>query len=203
MFSVVRLCTLLVVIWVHHPMAVTRKQRHNTRAFIFCVSEKVHFRINAVELAHFVPVVFVLQNVGEGSDEGSMQFLPPGIKVAKWGKRNIEFFDKIKLVLDRLEERPTAEEGKIFDLYCDEMKAIETSNRGGEAPLATRPRRAQRRPRLGVSLRVPIEDSEVDTSWKDGRSLYPKRSSQIGEEYQVTFLPEAGTFNEPAVDNPE
>lgn len=56
----------------------------------------------------------------------------------------------------------------------------------------SRPKRGTRRPRLGVSL-SSREVGEIDTSWKDGRSLYPKRSSQVGEKHQVAFLPRAGT----------
>eukprot|EP00536_Pseudo-nitzschia_multiseries_P006512 jgi/Psemu1/239446/estExt_Genewise1.C_1390071 len=135
--------------------------------------------------------------VGEGSDEGSMIFLPPGVETARWGKRNIEFFDKIKLVLSRLEERVTIQEGKILDLYRKEIKAV-----GGET-LPSRPKRGLARPRLGVSRQTtPIE--EVDTSWKEGRLLYPKSSSKVGSDYQVTSLPRAGTFEtEIAPDNPE
>ena len=74
-----------------------------------------------------------------------------------------------------------------------------------DKPRVSRPRRGTRRPRLGVSL-SSREVAEIDTSWKDGRSLYPKRSSQVGERHQVAFLPRAGTVEtekEVASDEPK
>ncbi|VEU33474.1 unnamed protein product [Pseudo-nitzschia multistriata] len=83
--------------------------------------------------------------VGEGSDEGSMIFLPPGIIAMRRGKRNIEYFDRIKLVIEFLEERRSKAEGKILDLYRKEIPAT-----GGDA-VASNPKRVGGRPRLRVS----------------------------------------------------
>ena len=98
-------------------------------------------------------------------------------------------YDKIKSVLDRLEESANEEEGQILNAFREKVQIVEPP------PLPiVRPKRGTRRPRLGVSVSRPVEeDSEIDTSWKDGGSLYPKRSSQIGERHQVSFLPPAGT----------
>jgi hypothetical protein len=152
---------------------------------------------------HF-PLIFVLtkkcsccQIVSEGNDEGSMLFLPPGIANMILGKRNIDYYDKIKLVINRLEERQNIEEGKIFDLFRNEVRIDD------DDMLASRPKRGTGRPRLGVS-RPSREVEEIDTSWKDGRCLYPKRSSQVGAGYQVAIIPRAGTIvTERQLDEPK
>jgi hypothetical protein len=126
-----------------------------------------------------------------------MLFLPPGIENTRLGKRNIDYYDKISLVINRLEERQNIEEGKILDLFRDEVRTV-----NGDI-LASRPKRGTGRPRLGVS-RPSRKVREIDTSWKDGRSLYPKRSSQVGAGYQVAILPLAGTFKtERQLDEPK
>ena len=128
------------------------------------------------------------QIVGEGSDEGSMLFLTPGLENVKLGNRNVDYYDKISFVISMLDERRNVEEGKILDSFRDEVRVVEIE------PLTTsRPKRGSRRPRLRVS-RPSLEVREIDTSWKDGRCLYPKRSSQVGAGYQVAFLPRAGTI---------
>ena len=150
------------------------------------------------------PLIFVLtkkcsccQIVSEGNDEGSMLFLPPGIANMILGKRNIDYYDKIKLVINRLEERQNIEEGKIFDLFRNEVRIDD------DDMLASRPKRGTGRPRLGVS-RPSREVEEIDTSWKDGRCLYPKRSSQVGAGYQVAIIPRAGTIvTERQLDEPK
>ena len=116
-------------------------------------------------------------------------FFPPGSDVTKSGKQGIMHYDKIKSVLDRLEESGNEEEGEILNAFRDKVQIVEPQ----PLPVA-RPKRVTRRPRLGVSVSRPVEDdSEIDISWKDGGSLYPKRSSQIGERHQVSFLPPAGS----------
>jgi hypothetical protein len=128
---------------------------------------------------------FPVKVVGEGKDEGSMLFLPPSVENTGSGKRNIDYYDKIRLVIDRLEERRSIEEGEIDDLYRTEVRIV-----SGDV-VVSRPKRRSTRPTLGVS-RPARTDGEIDTSWKDGRCLYPKRSSQVGARYQVATLPRAG-----------
>jgi len=125
--------------------------------------------------------------VGEGNDEGSMLFLPFNIENSRLGKRNIDYYDKIRFVIKRLEERRNTEEGKILDLFRDEVRTVNRDI------LVSRPKRGPGRPRLGVS-RPSKKVREIDTSWKDKRCLYPKTSSQVGAECQVSFLPLAGTI---------
>ena len=145
-------------------------------------------------------VLHLLQIIGEGNDEGSMVFLPSGTETTRSGKRNINYYDKIKLVINRLEERRDSKEGEIIDLFHDDIR----NGYDGDDTLASRPRRGPGRPRLGVSRPSSRKVREVDTSWKDGRCLYPKRSSQVGAEYQAEFLPRAGAIEtEMQLDEPK
>lgn len=118
--------------------------------------------------------------IGSGDDEGAMTFLPPGVAIQ---------YDKIKSVLDRLEESTDKGEVEIFKAFREIVPIVEPQ------PLPiSRPKRGTRRPRLSVSR--PIEDdSEIDISWKDGGSLYPKKSSEVGPRHQVSFLPPAGSID--------
>mmetsp|Transcript_22908 Transcript_22908/g.46599 ORF Transcript_22908/g.46599 Transcript_22908/m.46599 type:complete len:464 (+) Transcript_22908:127-1518(+) len=136
--------------------------------------------------------------IGEGNNEGSMLFMPPGIDSKRSGKRkNIDYYDKIISLIGRLEERRNAEEGSLLDLFRKEVRLVV-----GDNP-ESRSKEGPSRPRL-KGFRQSQKVLEVDTSWKDGRSLYPKRSSCVGAEYQVSFLPRAGTFEtENQVDEPK
>lgn len=127
-----------------------------------------------------------------------MLFMPPGIDSKRSGKRkNIDYYDKIISLIGRLEERRNAEEGSLLDLFRKEVRLVV-----GDNP-ESRSKEGPSRPRL-KGFRQSQKVLEVDTSWKDGRSLYPKRSSCVGAEYQVSFLPRAGTFEtENQVDEPK
>jgi hypothetical protein len=57
-----------------------------------------------------------------------------------------------------------------------------------------RPKRATGTRRAGRFPLASGSNNMVDLSWKDGGSSYPKRSSRVGEMYQATELPEAGSF---------
>jgi hypothetical protein len=136
--------------------------------------------------------LFVGQNIGEGANEGSMIFLPPGIDV-KSGKRNIDYYDRVKLIIERVEERRNKDEAKLADLFREQTRDDDriTLLQNHEA----RPRRRGpgRPPKLGNSVPSNNNVHIVDVSWKDGGAAFPKRSSRIGDAYQVTFLPPAGS----------
>ena len=52
-----------------------------------------------------------------------------------------------------------------------------------------------RRQRRKKTPPVPVPKSpQVDLTWKEGRNHFPKKSSSIGEQFQATDIPEAGTF---------
>lgn len=83
-------------------------------------------------------------------------------------------------------------EGMEFGREKRQSIASEEISTSDSNMLASRTKRRRGRPRLGVS-RSSGRLREIDTSWKDGRSIFPKRSSQVGSRYQVDFLPPAGT----------
>ena len=43
--------------------------------------------------------------------------------------------------------------------------------------------------------RPSLSSAIIDLSWKDGGTVYPKSSSRIGEQYQVTMIPSVQTKN--------
>lgn len=122
-----------------------------------------------------------------------MLFVPPNVNT-KTGKRNVDYYDKVKMVLSRVEERRNREEAKIADLFREKTRDDH------EIQLLTRPAERVRRgpgrpPKLGTSL-LPKSVRVVDISWKEGGSAYPKRSSQVGEDHQVNpeKIPPAGSY---------
>jgi hypothetical protein len=122
-----------------------------------------------------------------------MFFVPPNVNI-KTGKRNLDYYDRVKIVLSRVEERRNNEEAKIADLFRAKTRDDH------QVRLLTRPTAQVRRgpgrpPKLGTSL-VPKNVRVVDVSWKEGGSTYPKRSSQVGDDYQVSpaNIPPAGSY---------
>jgi hypothetical protein len=94
----------------------------------------------------------------------------------------------------------TSEEG--VDYYTrikDVIERINLRSNDLEATLADRYRRAISKPNYRTRLN-PIRRStlipkspKLDLSWKDGRKIYPKKTSMIGNDYQVSYLPAAGS----------
>ena len=54
-------------------------------------------------------------------------------------------------------------------------------------------REAASRPGDGQSGEQPLNPN-VDLSWKEGGSSYPKSSSRVGHLYQAAHLPRAGEY---------
>ena len=122
-----------------------------------------------------------------------MLFVPPNVNI-KTGKRNVDYYDKIKMVLSRVEERRNKEEAKIADQFREKTRDDK------EIHFLNHPERAVRRgpgrpPKLSSSQLLPKNVRVVDVSWKEGGSAYPKRSSNVGDEYQVdpANIPAAGS----------
>ncbi|KAL3909423.1 MAG: hypothetical protein SGILL_008095 [Bacillariaceae sp.] len=122
-----------------------------------------------------------------------MLFVPPNVNT-RTGKRNVDYYDRIKMVLSRVEERRNREEAKIADLFREKTREDH------EIQLLTRPTEKIRRgpgrpPKLGTSL-LSKSVRVVDVSWKEGGSAYPKRSSKVGKDHQVNpeNIPPAGAY---------
>ena len=71
------------------------------------------------------------------------------------------------------------------------------------AALSSPKRKSRGRPKLGCIRASPRKKDceEVDTSWKDSGEIFPKSSSRVGDEYQVDFLPQSGTYEIPSDDD--
>lgn len=130
---------------------------------------------------------WLLQVQGEGINDGTEFFFPPDTEIKPGNKRVGDCYDKIKSIIERVEERRNKDEAKLADLFREETRDDES------IALLANPRRNRGRPSLGASR---PSQKIVDISWKDGGSLYPKRSSQVGEDYQVSFIPPAGTYQD-------
>lgn len=63
-----------------------------------------------------------------------------------------------------------------------------------DEPISSLIAKKRDRPSLQHGDRPTLHGANLDLSWKDGGSLYPKRSSQVGDEYQATDIPAAGTY---------
>jgi hypothetical protein len=97
----------------------------------------------------------------------------------------------------------TSEEG--LDYYTrikDVVERINLRSNDLEAMLADRYRRAISKPNFRTRLNPPRRSTlipkspKLDLSWKHGRKNYPKKSSMIGNDYQVLHLPAAGSHME-------
>lgn len=102
-------------------------------------------------------------------------------------KRDVDFYDRIKSIVERVEERRNKDEAKLADLFREETRDDDSIT------LLANPKRGRGRPSLGAPR---PGQKVVDISWKQGGSLYPKRSSQVGEDYQVSIIPMAGAYED-------
>jgi hypothetical protein len=121
------------------------------------------------------------------------------------GKKNRDYYDRIKDVIDRFLKRRNDKESAVADAFLVDR---EEYGKKENDETASRPRR----PTAGASRsggrsgggRPSLSGGILDLSWKDGGTTYPKRSSQIGEEYQATEIPAAGSVGaEKATDHRE
>jgi hypothetical protein len=130
--------------------------------------------------------VNTIKIAGEGDKEGSMLFVPPKTDI-KSGKRNIDYFGRIKDLIARIEERRNSEEAKLAELFREKTRDDQNIELAINA--SPRPRRGPGRPpKLSTSL-PPRNVRVVDISWKVGGTTYPNRSSRVGDEFQVSSIP--------------
>jgi hypothetical protein len=95
-------------------------------------------------------------------------------------------------VIDRLLERRNAAESAIAEAHLIPMEVLVAKNKVPEPTIA--------RPRRRAVTKKPKRESSgssmIDLSWKNGGREYPKRSSNVGPEYQVHSIPLAGTYHD-------
>ena len=138
-----------------------------------------------------------------------MTFFPPKLNgtpnlllTKERGRRGKDYYDRIKDVIDRILEGRNEEEKKIADLYSaefsdDEVTRLKSSRRS--VPTSTTSTTSTPEKRASSKRgRLSLTGNTIDLSWKDGGSLYPKRSSQVGDEFQATNIPPAGSYSKGA-----
>ena len=107
------------------------------------------------------------------------------------GVRGVDYYCRIKDVVDRLNERRNDVESSVAD----------SLRRGISKPVkkpALMPNFASRRLRSkeadDQSETPEANEIEIDDSWKRGGRNYPTKTSTVGPKFQVDHLPKAGTY---------
>ena len=105
-------------------------------------------------------------------------------------------YDRVRDVLDRLEEGRSQTEAAIANLYRTLQHQNEDDPAIPNNTTTTTPTSALASPTNRPSARHNVLLSpKMDLSWKDGGRNFPRKSSQIGADYQVLELPKVGTFD--------
>ena len=95
-------------------------------------------------------------------------------------EEGVDYYTRIKDVLERINQRSNDLEATLADRY---RRAI------------SKPNYRTRLSPLRRSTLIP-KSPKIDLSWKDGRKNYPKKSSMIGNDYQVSHLPAMNSYME-------
>jgi hypothetical protein len=148
-----------------------------------------------------------------------VNFIPYG-ESQETGKKGTDYYDKIKDVLDRIQERRNDEEAKIADAYDDEIvrkqeeeetrkKAVADAAAAAAAASGGQQQQQKRKRKFRAftaATKVVVSSNSnkeaaankllhpLDLRWKNAGRIFPKRQSQIGPDYQVAALPEAGSY---------
>ena len=116
--------------------------------------------------------------------------------------KNLASDQSNSIILATREDLDIATSVEGVDYYTrikDVIERINFRSSNLEATLADRYRRAISKPNFRTRLSPPRRSTlipkspKLDVSWKDGRKIYPKKSSMIGNDYQVSNLPAAGS----------
>lgn len=119
-----------------------------------------------------------------------MIFIPTNVD-PEMGVKGVDYYCRIKDVVDRLNERRNDTESSIAD----------SLRRGISKPskkpvlIPHLPTRRLRSRDTGDQNETQIEkEDEIDVSWKNGGQNYPTKSSSVGSKFQVSSLPKAGSY---------
>ncbi|GAX28558.1 bromodomain adjacent to zinc finger domain protein 1A [Fistulifera solaris] len=109
------------------------------------------------------------------------------------GVKGVDYYSRIKDVVDRLNERRNDLESSVADLL---RRGV---NKLSKKPVLS-PRLPARRLRSKEGVKSETssvaDDDGIDLSWKRGGRHYPTKSSSVGAEFQVNSLPKAGVYTE-------
>jgi hypothetical protein len=110
-----------------------------------------------------------------------------------------DYFLRIKDAVNRINKRLNPAEASAADQYRRAVSKTDNKTfRPDFAPTFTRPKRKRATSPKPISLAVPPAP-KLDLSWKEGRTHFTKRSCRVGEDYQVSTIPAAGTHE--SIDN--
>ena len=121
-------------------------------------------------------------------------------KCMAWrGGKRLQYYKKIKDVLVHILEKKNEVETKAADAYielfpdgADMLKDKDKS--ASSPPPSSPPQRSTGEP--SAPFRTSPRHEAVHFAWKDERTHYEKLTSRIGSEFQVDFLPAAGSYTD-------
>lgn len=122
------------------------------------------------------------------------------------GEEGEDYYNSIKDVIDRINERRNSVESSAADLFRRaHSRPVKTHSPSSSEPEPTfRPKRrkAEGGGTPTLLMKSPTKSPhKLDLSWKNaGEDVFPKKSSSLGDEFQATQIPEAGSFHKE--DNP-
>lgn len=123
-----------------------------------------------------------------------MNFFPSGV-TASGSVKGVDYYDRIRGVLDRLAERRNSIEAAIADAFVNELEHLQKVDVDRDKSVNPRKRKEEEDRNKGVNPRKRKEGefasagASLDLSWKQGGRNFPKKHSRIGPAYQVSEIP--------------
>ena len=139
-------------------------------------------------LRYFVPTPQVEL---DGKHAGDVYFVPKDVNVES-GDKGKDYYDRIRDVIDRIIQRRNLDEARVAELFLSDIEVLEELEE-----LEIVPRRTETRHRTVSGIKFPPRSGypkPIDVSWKYTGSAYNRKSSRVGEEFNATLIPAAGTF---------
>lgn len=117
--------------------------------------------------------------------------MPKDVNVES-GDKGKDYYDRIRDVIDRIIQRRNLDEARVAELFLSDIEVLEELEE-----LEIVPRRNETRHRTVSGIKFPPRSGypkPIDVSWKYTGSAYNRKSSRVGEEFNATLIPAAGTF---------
>jgi len=126
-----------------------------------------------------------------GAQQGSVTFLPKGSAMEeRGGMVSGEQYERIRDVLDRLEEGRSQTEAAIANLYHSLQEEQNQATIDPKSP-----------ERRSSPIRTNLVSPKLDLSWKDGGRNFPRKESRVGQDFQVVELPKPGSLEKAPADD--
>lgn len=145
---------------------------------------------------------FSTKIVNKNSISQKYAFVPPGIEITSTSLLGEDYFDNIDDVANVISKNSENSDDITKNKNPDEKQNIS----GQENVMENYSTRLRRRSTRSLIQNVERKEPQViihnekknnriiDESWKEGNKIFIKRSSSIGIDYQVSFLPSAGSY---------